>query len=75
MVSMSNSESVNLEDLLDKEITVQLKGGRKLRGTLTKYDEYMNLVLKKAKEQKHGEFSKEHEKIFLKGGNIQTIIS
>lgn len=70
---MSDTKWVDLEELLDEEITVQLKGGRKFQGTLTQFDDYMNLALKNAKEYKQGEPAGEHEIVVIKGGNLQTI--
>lgn len=70
---MSDIEGVNLENLLDKEITVHLKGGEKLEGTLTKYDDYMNLVLRNAKETRRDDTVKNHELVIVKGGNARAI--
>ncbi|KXA95268.1 hypothetical protein AKJ37_00400 [candidate division MSBL1 archaeon SCGC-AAA259I09] len=70
---MEGNDNVNLENLLNKEITVHLKGGKKLTGTLTKYDDYMNLVLKKAKEQKQDDTVKEYNLVIVKGGNTRAI--
>jgi small nuclear ribonucleoprotein len=37
-----------LEASLDEEVTVKLKGGEEYEGTLTGYDQHMNLVLEDA---------------------------
>ncbi|KXA91617.1 hypothetical protein AKJ57_00595 [candidate division MSBL1 archaeon SCGC-AAA259A05] len=73
LIQMTEDKPISLEELLDKEITVQPKGKQKLRGTLTKFDDYMNLVLKNVKEYKDEELVKEYELVVVKGGNIQSI--
>lgn len=70
---MKNKEAVDLNELLDKKITVHLKGGQKLRGTLTKYDDYMNLVLKNVEEYEKNTPTDKHELIVVKGGNARAI--
>ncbi len=72
---MSNSNSINLGNLVGEKITVNLKGGQKIEGILDEYDDYMNLVLKKAKEYKENDQVKNHELIIVKGGNIRAITS
>lgn len=37
-----------LEASLNEEVTVKLKGGEEFEGTLTGYDQHMNLVLEDA---------------------------
>lgn len=70
---MSGERSIDLEELVGETIIANLKGRRKIQGTLDKYDDYMNLVLKKAKEFEGEELVKEHDIIVVKGGNVQTI--
>jgi small nuclear ribonucleoprotein (snRNP)-like protein len=72
-VSMKESSLVNLEELLNTKVTVQVKGRRKLRGTLTKYDDYMNLLLENVEELEGEEVTARHKVILVKGGNIQSI--
>lgn len=72
---MAENEPIDLEELLNREVVVRLKGGRKLRGTITECDDYMNLVLKNAEEYKGEESWKEHELVVVKGGNIRSITS
>ncbi|KXB00975.1 hypothetical protein AKJ41_03190 [candidate division MSBL1 archaeon SCGC-AAA259O05] len=70
---MTEDKSISLEELLDREITVQPKGKQKFQGTLVKFDDYMNLVLKNVKEYREDEVVKEYELMVVKGGNIQSI--
>lgn len=70
---MTNEDSINLENLIDEEITVHLKGGRTLKGSLEKVDDYMNLVLKNVEEEKEDGSVKEYEVVVVKGGNARTI--
>ncbi len=71
---MTENSPVNLAELLDKQITVCLKGGRELKGTLSEFDDYMNLVLKNVEEIEEGETTREHQIVVVKGGNTRTII-
>ena len=41
---------------MDKRITVDFNGGRKITGTLKGYDALMNLVLDEVEEMTRGEF-------------------
>lgn len=41
---------LNLADYQDKELRIQFTGGREVVGTLTGYDQLMNLVLENVKE-------------------------
>lgn len=70
---MSNNNEIDLEKFLKKKITVYLKGNKKLEGTLEKYDDYMNLVLKNATEHENEKEIKEHELAVIKGGNVLGI--
>lgn len=70
---MSEDRTINLENLLDEEIVAHLKGGRRIEGTLMKYDSYMNLVMKKAKEYRNEDLINEHDLVVVKGGNVQMI--
>ncbi len=70
---MTNDDSVNLENLLNEEITVHLKGGQALQGILKKVDDYMNMILKDVKEEKRDGSVKEYDIVVVKGGNAKTI--
>lgn len=67
---MVDKKSINFDELKGEKITVKLKSDREIKGTLTKYDDYMNLVLKNVEEYKHGEFVTDHDLVVVKGGNV-----
>lgn len=68
-----STDTVDLENLVDEEITVNLKGGQKLEGQLQKIDDYMNLVLKNVVEKDRDGETREHDIVVVKGGNARTI--
>ncbi|MCE4609810.1 MAG: RNA-binding protein [Desulfurococcales archaeon] len=39
-----------LQEFLDQEVLIKLKGGRMLAGTLEAYDGHLNILLKNARE-------------------------
>ncbi|MCE4627857.1 MAG: hypothetical protein F7C34_01730 [Desulfurococcales archaeon] len=39
-----------MQEFLDREVLIKLKGGRMLSGTLESYDGHLNILLKNAKE-------------------------
>lgn len=39
-----------MQEFLDREVLIKLKGGRMLSGTLDSYDGHLNILLKNAKE-------------------------
>ncbi|WP_132059581.1 LSM domain-containing protein [Halorussus amylolyticus] len=53
-----------LEASLDEEVTVRLKGGEEFVGTLTGYDQHMNLVL---------EDTEEEDTTIIRGDNLVSI--
>jgi small nuclear ribonucleoprotein len=53
-----------LEASLNEEVTVQLKGGEEFEGTLTGYDQHMNLVL---------EDTEEEDTTIIRGDNLVSI--
>ena len=72
---MSNDNAVDLKKMLDTDIIVYLKGGIRLEGNLSKYDDYMNLVLEDAEEYVEDESVNKHKLVIVKGGNIRGISS
>lgn len=48
---MSKVSQPELKRFLEKRITVNIQGGRKIRGTLRGYDLFLNLVVDDAVEQ------------------------
>jgi len=61
-----------LESSINKQISILLKDGRIIKGKLTGYDEYMNMVLEGAEEEK-GEEKKRLGTLILRGNNIVSI--
>jgi small nuclear ribonucleoprotein len=70
---MEEPKPLDLEKFLNKRITVHVRNGRKLRGNLTQYDDYMNLLLEDAEEYSGDEIINRYKLIFIKGGNVQAI--
>ena len=70
---MEKGTQIGLEKLLNVIVVVSAKDGRRFRGKLTQYDDYMNLVLEEVEElSKEGPATK-HKLILIKGGNISSI--
>ncbi|HEQ79338.1 MAG TPA: RNA-binding protein [Euryarchaeota archaeon] len=61
-----------LEGHLDKKIELVLKDGRKLKGTLKGFDDYMNMVLEETEEQTESS-QRRIGTIILRGNNVVTI--
>ncbi len=62
-----------LERGLNHRMSLLLKDGRTLEGTLTGFDEYMNMVLEDTQETR-GEDVKKLGKVILRGNNVVTIV-
>ncbi len=73
MDAMKEPSLVNLKELLNTKVTVQVKGRRKLRGALTQYDDYMNLLLENVEELEGEKVTARHKVVLVKGGNVQSI--
>lgn len=63
---------VALEKYLNKEIIVELKDQRTLKGILMGFDEHMNLVLEQA-EEKGKDKSRRLGTVLLRGNNVISI--
>ncbi len=61
-----------LNNALEKNVTVTLKNGRELRGTLRGFDESANLVLADA-EEGEGEKLKKMPLLILKGSMVSSL--
>lgn len=70
---MSKDKAEDLENLIGEKVTVSLKGESKLEGTLDKFDDFLNVVLKNATEYRGEEPVNEYEVVLTKGGNIRSI--
>ncbi len=70
---MSNRPFDLLNDALNKEILVVLKGDRHIRGTLKAFDVHMNLNLENANELVDGEMKTNYGKILLRGDSVIMI--
>lgn len=61
-----------LERSLNKKMSLQLKDGRLIYGTLVGFDQYMNLVLEES-EEKHQDTGRRLGTVILRGNNVVTI--
>ena len=52
---------------------VHVRDGRKLSGTLTQYDEYMNIILEDVDEVVGDKPANKYKLLVVKGGNVQAI--
>jgi small nuclear ribonucleoprotein (snRNP)-like protein len=70
---MEEQKPIDLEKLLNKKVLVRVKDGRRLKGLLAQYDEYMNLLLENVEEYSGEEVVGRHKLMVVKGGNVQAI--
>lgn len=70
---MEEQKPIDLEKLLNVKVVVRVKDGRMLKGLLTQYDEYMNLLLEGVEEYSGDELVGRHKLMVVKGGNVQAI--
>ncbi len=61
-----------LEDFLESNVLVQLKGGRMLKGILEAYDNHLNVVLRQA-EEIEGDRTRALGKVLVRGDNVIVI--
>lgn len=61
-----------LEDLLNKRIELLLKDRRRLKATLTGFDDYMNMVLEDT-EEIHNDERRRLGMVILRGNNVVSI--
>jgi len=61
-----------LEKSINQKLTLLLKDGRFLQGTLSGYDEYMNMVLSDV-EETHNDAKRRLGTIILRGNNVVSI--
>jgi small nuclear ribonucleoprotein len=61
-----------LEKSVNQKLALLLKDGRVIEGTLSGYDEYMNMVLNDV-EETNGETKRRLGTIILRGNNVVSI--
>lgn len=62
-----------LEQHVDREMFLRLKDGRVLEGTLSGFDQYMNLVLEDVEESHEGN-ERRLGTVVLRGNNIVSLV-
>ena len=64
-----------LQEFLDKEVFIKLKGGRMLTGVLESYDGHLNILLKNAKEilPEEGYKKRNLGTVLIRGDNVIVV--
>ena len=62
-----------LNNALNNNVLIRLKGGLELRGTMASYDVHMNLVLENAEQLEDGETKRKLGTLLLRGDSIVFI--
>jgi small nuclear ribonucleoprotein len=64
-----------LQEFLDREVLIKLKGGRMLSGVLESYDGHLNILLKNAKEilSEDGSQKRELGTVLVRGDNVIVV--
>ena len=59
-----------LNNSKNKEVSVNLKGGKQFIGTLLAFDIHINIVLEDAEERANGEVTRKLGVVFIRGDTI-----
>ena len=70
---MNNRPFDLLNDAIDKEVLVVLKGNNQVRGTLRAFDVHMNLHLENASQIVEGEIKTKYGKVMVRGDSVIMI--
>ena len=70
---MSNRPFDLLNEAIDKEVLVILKGNNQVRGTLKAFDVHMNLHLENASQIVEGEMKTKYGKVMVRGDSVVMI--
>lgn len=70
---MNNRPFDLLNEAIDKEILVVLKGSNQVRGTLKAFDVHMNLHLENASQLVDGEIKTKYGKVMVRGDSVVLI--
>lgn len=69
---MSSETLKVLEDFIESDVLVQLKGGRVLKGILEAYDNHLNVLLRQA-EEINGDRTRQLGTVLVRGDNVIVI--
>ena len=70
---MNNRPFDLLNDAIEKEVLVVLKGNNQVRGTLKAFDVHMNLHLENASQIVDGEIKTKYGKVMVRGDSVILI--
>jgi small nuclear ribonucleoprotein len=70
---MNNRPFDLLNDAIEKEVLVVLKGNNQIRGTLKAFDVHMNLHLENASQIVEGEIKTKYGKVMVRGDSVILI--
>ncbi len=64
-----------LQEFLDREVLIKLKGGRMLVGVLESYDGHLNILLRNAREllSEDGSETRELGRVLVRGDNVIVV--